>query len=333
MLSKTIAFTALNTAELIERETSPVTDNLVLVETEYTAISGGTERANIMHTPNCGTTFPKFLGYCGVGYVKEVGDKVTKVKVGDRVLIYHGCHTKYNVVPESDLTLVEDTNIDSLDASLVVIASMGLGGVRKLELELGESAMVMGLGLLGMFSVQFLRLSGDNPLIAVDLNEERRNLALKLGADYALDPSAEDFVEQVKKITKGKGVNACVEVTGVSLAMKQALECASWQGRISLLGCTRVSDCAVDYYQMVHRPGVKLIGAHNFVRPKVESYPHHWTHHDDCRAILDMISRGRVDVKSIISRVCSPEDCPEIYTELCSDKNFPLGTIFDWRSI
>ena len=333
MLSKTIAFTALNTAELIERETGPVTDNLVMVETEYTAISGGTERANIMHFPNCGTTFPKFLGSCGVGYVKEIGDKVTKVKVGDRVLIYHGCHTKFNVVPESDLTLVEDANMDSLDASLVVIASMGLGGVRKLELELGESAMVMGLGLLGMFSVQFLRLSGANPLIAVDLNEERRKLALKLGADDALDPSAEDFAEQVKKITKGKGVNACVEVTGVSLAMKQALECASWQGRISLLGCTSVSDCAVDYYQMVHRPGVKLIGAHNFVRPKVESYPHHWTHHDVCRAILDMISTGRVDVKSIISRVCSPEDCSEIYTELCNDKNFPLGTIFDWRSI
>jgi threonine dehydrogenase-like Zn-dependent dehydrogenase len=168
-------------------------------------------------------------------------------------------------------------------------------------------------------------------LIAVDLNEQRRQLALKLGADYALDPSDEDFVEKVKTITKGKGVNACVEVTGVSLAMKQALECASWMGRISLLGCTRVSDCGVDYYSQVHRPGVKLIGAHNFVRPKVESYPHHWTHHDDCRAILDMIATGRVDVRSIVSRVVKPEEAPQIYTELCNDKNFPMGTVFDWR--
>jgi threonine dehydrogenase-like Zn-dependent dehydrogenase len=168
-------------------------------------------------------------------------------------------------------------------------------------------------------------------LIAVDLNEQRRQLALKLGADYALDPSDEAFLDKVKKITKGKGVNGCVEVTGVSLAMKQALECASWMGRISLLGCTRVSDCGVDYYSQVHRPGVKLIGAHNFVRPKVESYPHHWTHHDDCRAILDMIATGRVDVRSIVSRVVKPETAPEIYTELCNDKNFPMGTVFDWR--
>jgi len=331
MKSKTIVFTKPQTAELLENELAPIRDNMVMVKMEYTVVSGGTERANIMGMNNTSQNFPMSLGYCGVGCVTEIGEKVEKIKIGDRVLVYHGIHTEYNVVPESDVTKVENDGIDSLYAAFVIIASMGLGGVRKLEVELGESAMVMGLGLLGIFSVQFLRLSGANPVIAVDLNEERRNLALKLGADYALDPSDKDFVEKVKTITKGKGVNACVEVTGVSAAMKQALQCASWQGRISLLGCTRVSDCAVDYYTQVHKPGIKLIGAHNFVRPKVESYPHHWTHHDDCRAILDMIATNRLDVKSIVSRVVSPETAPEIYTELCNDKLFPLGTVFDWR--
>jgi threonine dehydrogenase-like Zn-dependent dehydrogenase len=99
--------------------------------------------------------------------------------------------------------------------------------VRKLEIELGESAMVMGLGLLGIFAVQFCRLSGANPVIAADLNPERREVALKLGADYAFDPSAPDFADQVKAVTGGKGVRATVEVTGVSAAMKQAIKCAS----------------------------------------------------------------------------------------------------------
>lgn len=63
------------------------------------------------------------------------------------------------------------------------------------------------------------------------------------------------------------------------------------------------------------------------------SYPHHWTHHDDCRAILDLISARKIKVKPIISRVVLPEEAPKIYEELCYDKNFPLGTIFDWRSI
>lgn len=331
MKSKTIVFTEPGKAELLEKEPRELTCDRVKVKMEYTVVSGGTERACILGMNNTVQNFPVSLGYCGVGHVMEVGDKVEKVKPGDRVLVYHGIHTEYNVTHQDNITKVDDDTIDSLDAAFVIIASMGLGGVRKLELELGESAMVMGLGLLGIFSIQFLRLSGANPLIAADLNEDRRNLALKLGADYALDPSDPDFAAKVKEITKGKGVRATVEVTGVSAAMKQALECASWLGRISLLGCTRVSDCAVDYYTQVHKPGVKLIGAHNLVRPKVESYPHHWTHHDDCRAILDMISTKRLDVKSIVSRVVKPETAPEIYRELCESKDFPMGTVFDWR--
>lgn len=333
MKTKTIVFTKPRTAELLEKDIRKVENNLVKVRMEYTVVSGGTERACILGMQNTAAGFPTSLGYCGVGFVEEVGPSVEKIQCGDRVLVYHGIHTQYNVIPESDVTKVEDETMDSLDAAFVIIASMGLGGVRKLELELGESAMVMGLGLLGIFSVQFLRLSGANPLIAVDLNPVRRALALKLGADFALDPSSEDFAEQVMEITKGQGVRATVEVTGVSAAMLQALKCASRMGRIALLGCTRISDCAVDYYQQVHRPGVKLIGAHNFIRPKVDSYPHHWTHHDDCKAILDLISAKRLDIKSVVSRIVTPEMAPQIYTELCDSNHFPMGTVFDWREL
>ncbi len=115
--------------------------------------------------------------------------------------------------------------------------------------------------------------------------------------------------------------------------MKQALNCASWMGRISLLGCTRDSDTEIDYYQQVHRPGIKLIGAHNFVRPRFESYPHHWTHQDDCRAIIDMIAAKRIEVLPIVSRIESPENAPSIYNELCDNKDFPIGTVFDWRDM
>ena len=331
--TKRIAFTDVHKAELLDVPLQDLKDNQVLAEMEYTVLSGGTERANIMGMENTGKKWPKFLGYCGIGRVKEIGSAVTTVGVGDRVLVYHGKHGKYNIRPETDMTKVENDDIPSLEAAFVVIATMGLGGVRKLELELGESAMVMGLGLLGIFALQFARLSGAYPVIAADLNPARRELALKLGADYAFDPSAEDFIQQVKAVTGGEGVRATVEVTGVSAAMKQALECASPMGRISLLGCTRVSDCPVDFYNQVHRPGVKLIGAHNFVRPKVESYPHHWTHQDDCKAILQLLGAGRIQVAPIVSRVVSPLDAPEIYNQLCDDPHFPMGTVFDWRKI
>lgn len=328
-----IVFTAQYTAEMVEKELGEVGAKQVLIETEYSVISGGTERACITGAPNTvPNTFPKELGYCSVGYIREVGSTVKSLAVGDRVMVYHGFHADWNIVNADRVYKIEDDSVDSLDASLVIISAMGLGGVRKLEVEIGESAMVMGLGLLGLSSVQYLKLNGACPVIACDLYPERRELALKLGADYALDPAAEDFKEQVMALTNGKGVNACVEVTGNSKAMMQALDCASWLGRISLLGCTRTPESAVNYYLQVHRPGVQLIGAHNMVRPKVESYPHHWTNKDDCQAIIRLIAAGRIEMRPILQRIVSPDDAPAVYTELCNDPHFPVGTVFDWKN-
>lgn len=334
MKRKQIFFTEVGKAELLEVNLPEIKEDEALVKMEHTVVSGGTEYACLMGLKNTSGRFPTSLGYCGIGIAKEVGSAIKDIKPGDRVLVSGGVHSDYNIRTEERLTKVEDDSISSLEAAFVIIAAMGLGGVRKLEIEIGESAMIMGQGLLGLFATQFCRLSGANPVIAVDLNEERRNLALKLGADYAFDPTDKDFVEKVKAVTKGKGVNACVEVTGISSALNQSLECASWMGRISLLGCTRVSDSAIDYYQQVHKPGVKLIGAHNFVRPQFESYPHHWTRKDDYNAILDMISTKRLEVMPIISRVCKPEEASQVYKELAENNaTFPIGTVFDWKDM
>jgi 2-desacetyl-2-hydroxyethyl bacteriochlorophyllide A dehydrogenase len=330
MKNSTIVFTAPGRAELIHSELNEPGAGQVLVRTEYTVVSAGTERDCLINKPNVTQTYPKVLGYCGIGYVEICGDGVKGFKPGDRVLVYHGKHARYNLVGEDQLTKVTDDKIDSKEAVFVIIASMSLGGVRKLEVELGESAMVMGQGILGIFATQLLALSGANPVIAVDYDSKRREKALEVGADFALSPGDPDFTAKVKEITEGKGVRATVEVTGASQAMVQALECASWMGRIALLGCTRISDCPVDYYTQVHRPGVKLIGAHNFVRPKVESYPHHWTHHDDCRALLSLIGAGKFKVSPVISQICKPDEAPEVYARLAEGKDFPLGVMFSW---
>lgn len=129
-----------------------------------------------------------------------------------------------------------------------------------------------------------------------------------------MSPPTKDFVSRVKAVTRGgKGVNAIVEVTGLSVALKQALEVIAPMGRVSLLGCTRVSDTPIDYYQKVHRPGVEIIGAHTNARPSVESYPHHWTHRDDIEALMDMTAGGRLDMSKILSEIDSPEDAPQVY--------------------
>lgn len=330
---KAIAFTDVGKADLIDWEKPALGPDDVCVRMQYTAVSAGTERANLLDLPNIPhVPYPRFLGYSGVGFVTETGENAHKFQKGDRVLVYHGHHWQYNVVKEDQLTKVTDDCIDAREAAFVVIAVMGLGGVRKLELEIGESAMVMGQGVLGVCATQYLALSGANPLIAVDFDEKRLETAKKFGADYTFSPGDPNFVEQVKKVTGGKGVNAIVEVTGSSAAMAQALACASWMGRVSLLGCTRVSDCPVDYYTQVHRPGVKLIGAHNFVRPKMESYPHHWTHQDDCKCTLDLISAGKFHILPLISTIARPSESAQIYQRLVENR-LELGVLFDWDQL
>ena len=331
MIRKQILFKSPGIAEYLDNEVKDLAEDEALVRTEYSAVSAGTEYANLMGSPNLpNDKWPKGCGYSSVGRVVAVGAKFKKFKVGDRVIVYHGCHTNYNKVKANKIFAVPE-GLDSKEAALPIIAAMGLGAVRKLGIEMGQSAMIIGLGLLGMFAMEFARASGAYPLIVADFNEKRRELALKLGADYAFDPADPDYIEKVRAVTGGKGVKHIVEVTGSSRALEQALKVVAPQGGIALNGCTRVSDMHIDYYQEVHRPGVRLIGAHNFVRPKVESYPGHWTMEDDCLCIMDLAVGGRIDIKSIISEIHKPEEAPEVFARLANDHyNFPLGVLFDW---
>ena len=321
MTQKIIAFTGYKTAEYLERPLGELRAGHCQVRTEYTLVSGGTERFNIMKEDS--KEYPTYLGYCGVGRIEAVGEGVPHFAVGDRVLIYHGHHTNRQIIRYQDLTKVEDDDLSSLEAVFVVIAAMGLGGMRRLKVEVGESAMVVGMGLLGLFALNFCRMAGAYPVIAVDPDPKRRELALKMGADRAIDPSELAGMD--------RRIDACVEVPGYASALKQLLPAMKRFGRVSLLGCTRVSDELIDYYFQVHKPGIQLLGAHNMARPALDSRPGCWTHQDDCKAILRLMSGGRISAKPMLGRVVDPEDCAEIYRQLCEDADFPVGTVFDWR--
>jgi len=305
----------------------------VLLENDYTVISAGTERANLMNLPNTSGGFPYYPGYCGVARVVDVGDGVESVKAGDRVLSTFSGHRSHAVHKAADLTVVRDDRVESLDAAFVAIAAMGLQGVRKVRLELGESAMVIGLGLLGMFASQLARIDGAIPVIVSDFDQRRRELALALGADHAFSPDEENLAAKIRELTYGKGADVIVEVTGAAVALQQALTYVARQGRISLLGCTRVSDANIDFYKYVHHEGVSLIGAHTFVRPQVDSYPGYWTTRDDYRALLSLIAAKRLAVRPIISEIVSPEFAPAVYTRLAEEKQPPLGIVFDWSQV
>ncbi len=303
----------------------------VLVESDYSVISAGTEIANFKGLPNTSGVFPWNPGYSSSGRILETGSEVEDLKAGDRVIVTWAGHRSHFVRKAISVMKIDDDSIDLLDAAFAHIASFSFLGVRKLQIELGESAMIIGQGILGMFATQIARLSGAIPLIVTDFDPRRRELALQLGADYAFAPDEPGLAGKIKDITGGKGVNAIVEVTGIAAALQQALEYVAWQGRISLLGCTRISDVNIDYYQYVHRRGITLIGAHTMTRPGTDSRPGEWTERDDYRAFLKLVAAGRLQIRPIISEIVSPADAPAVYLKLAEMKNPPLGIVFDWR--
>ena len=335
---KQIIFTKPYVAELLDAECLPPKEYEVTVSLEYSAISSGTEKANLIGMRN-GTNvsedeeavFPRTVGYSAAGIVSEIGSGVTDIRVGDRVVVYWGKHKKNITVSRNNIIKIPD-EVSTQEASMALISTFPLAAIRKAKLEIGESAMVMGLGILGVFAVQELKAAGAYPIVAVDPIKDRREFAIKLGADFALDPTQREFADEVKRITGG-GVNVCIEVTGLGVGLIQALDCMKRFGRVALLGCTRSSKFEIDYYGKVHGPGISLIGAHTMARPKTESSAGLWTDKDDLQTVLNLIKGKRLNFKDMICEIHSPTEAEQIYDRLASDKNFPIGVLFDWRNI
>ncbi len=335
-----IVFTKPNTAELLDTPVSELSPNSVKVKTAVSTISAGTERANITGNTNVSpdtreqavTHFPRWSGYSSAGTVVEVGSNVKSVKVGDRVAMFWSSHMLYNVIGESNVVKIEDDAVSFEDAALCHIGNFPLAAIRKTRLEIGESMLIMWLGTLGLLGVIYARAAGAVPVIAADPIAERREKALALGADYALDPTEEGFAEKVKELTSG-GARTAIEVTGIGAGLNECLDCMARFGRVALLGCTRDKNFTVDYYRKVHGPGITLIGAHTNARPDRDSYPGFFTNRDDIKTQLLLLSNGHINFKGIVDETHSPAECAEVYDRLVSDKKFPPFVQFDWRRI
>lgn len=141
MSNKQIVFTDAYKAELLDVPYEKPKANQVLVKMEYTAISAGTEKANYTGDVNVSANsnatvakFPRYAGYSGSGVVIDVGENVTKVKVGDRVAGIWGLHKKYSMYPEDDVVIINE-EVSLKEAALSHIATFPMAAVRKTRVE------------------------------------------------------------------------------------------------------------------------------------------------------------------------------------------------------
>ena len=337
MVSQNIVFTEKNRAELLREEVPVPQAGQILVQLCVSTISSGTERAGITGSTSVAwnrpqspeARFPRRGGYSAAGIVRQVGEGVTRFSVGDPVALWWSYHNQFITVSEKNAALIRDIAFE--DAALFHIATFPLAAIRKCRLEIGESAIVMGMGILGILALQLLKAAGAVPIVAVDPDPAKREKALRCGADYAFDPYDPQFAQTVKQVTDG-GANVGIEVTGIGAGLDGILDCMALKGRVALLGCTRDSDFTIDYYRKVHGPGITLIGAHTMARPRHESRDGWWTQEDDIRTLKRLTRLGRLKLSAIVDETHSPAQCVEVYDRLVNDKTFPMVQ-FDWRTL
>ena len=313
---------ALQTAELGD----PGPGELV-VRTRVSGISPGTERAWCLGLPNTARDWPRPTGYSLVGEVVAAGDGVD-IEIGARVHAPEPHASAVRITTDA-LTPVPDGVRDD-HAAFLTLLQIALGGVRKARIELGESALVIGGGLIGQLAAQFAHTAGAGRVLLADISEYRRRMADECGLAEPVDPSSEAGRTAIAQAGERGGPEVVIEATGAPGPICDAFVFAGRRGRVVLLGSTRGQTDGVDFYRDVHKKGLTIIGAHNAIRPGRDDRPGAWTAARDNRAGLRLMETGRLNLDPLITHRFPAAEFKAAYDLLFGWDERMLGCVLDW---
>lgn len=280
---------------------------------------------------------PLPLGYCNVGRVAAVGAGVDGFKPGDRV-VSNGSHADVVRVPRNLCARIPSA-VDDDSAAFVVVASIGLQGVRLAQPTLGEAFVVTGAGLIGLLTVQLLRAQGCR-VLAIDFDEAKLELARQFGADTCNPANGEDPVAAGMAFSRGRGVDGVIITasTKSSDPVTQAARMCRKRGRIVLVGVTGLELNRADFYEKELSFQVSCSYGPGRYDPryeqKGEDYPFafvRWTEQRNFEAVLDLLASGQLDVRPLISHRFPFEQAGQAYAMLSEDKS-GLGILLDYTS-
>lgn len=336
MKSVRIVFKKPCEADIEEYNVRALRSGEVLVKVSYTLISAGTEKAYFSGSPNTANKFPTVPGYSSVGIVESVGQGVTEFKEGDRVFVAVGGHAGYNIQAPRNIVKIPD-NVSLQEAVFTRVASFPLLAIRRAELEIGESIVIVGLGMLGLFGVQIAHLAGACPVIGIGNREIRQEKAKKYGAEMVLSPNDPELAKKIFDFTFQKtgikGANVVVETSGSEQGLIDSVKYTASFARVMINGCNRVMTQPIDFYKYVHMRGVSLIGAHDHTRKPFNSAHGNWTAKRDYITLLNLMSDRRIDAQDMIGEIVSPNEAARTYERLLNDREFPLGVLFDFEHL
>jgi predicted dehydrogenase/threonine dehydrogenase-like Zn-dependent dehydrogenase len=267
---------------------------------------------------------PLPLGYCNAGKVVAVGAGVHEFAIGDRVAS-NGPHAEYVCVPKNLVAQIPN-NVSDEEATFTVIGSIGLQGIRLCAPTLGETIVVVGLGLIGLITAELLLANGCR-VIGIDLDANKVALTREKGV-IAINPcEGTDPVKAVTELTDGIGCDGVIITASAKTdeIIAQAAKMSRKRGRIILVGVVGLNISRADFYEKELTFQVSCSYGPGRYDDSYEKdgkdYPLpfvRWTEQRNFRAVLDMISMGRINVSSLITERIPLADYGKIYHNIGS---------------
>lgn len=266
------------------------------------------------------------LGYSAAGVVVEVGDGVSDLRKGDRVACAGAqCahHAEVIRVPRNLVTKIPE-NIDFAQASTVTLGAIAIQGVRRMSPAMGETFVVLGLGIIGQITVQLLKANGCR-VIGIDLDRNRVRLVRESGADAAFHPGDEDAVQQAFRLTDGYGADGVVVTAASSddILISQAFQMCRKKGRVVLVGDVGLDINREDIFKKEldflistsYGPGrydpTYEEGGIDYPLPYVR-----WTENRNMTEYLRLMAENQIRLTPLISKVVDVSQASQAYAEL-----------------
>jgi propanol-preferring alcohol dehydrogenase len=258
---------------------------------------------------------PRTLGHEIAGIVEQVGNRVTTIKVGDRVCVHYvlscgtcyycstgneqfciqgsmigryvdGGYAEYVSVPQSNLVPLPNEIPFDQGAIMMCSSSTAFHALRKSRLQGGETVAIFGIGGLGISAVQLAYTLGALDVYAIDINADKLKLAQKYGA-IPVNALSNDPVSEIRSLTQGKGVDVAIEMIGLPQVMKQAVQSLAVMGRAAIVGISE-RPLEIDTYRELLGKEAEIIGTND-----------HLFH--ELPLLLELARRGKLKLSDAIT--------------------------------
>lgn len=335
IIGRRIAFTAPETVVVEEMMVDAPAEYEILVQTDRSLISAGTELSNLLGQLSAFSGYPVYPGYSNVGQVIAVGEKVKQPIVGQRIVSMgrHASHFKLNLAPDQSSgpqywQTVPDA-IAAEEATFAVLGSVALHSVRKAQLQLGQNVVVVGAGVVGQLITQFVYWSGCSPIIVMDLYTQRLARARQSGADFTIDPQTDDPVAAVMEMTQGRGAEVVFEGTRSSQTLPMMMKLAAQNGKLMVVGSLPGS-IEIDPFTELQRKELQVIGCFQPASPIHGHAYFPWTQQRNREIFLNLLASDKLKVAHLITHRVPYTAAPDAYAMIRQGGGDWLGVVFEW---